>query len=100
VEELQIIDSDTHLTAFFHDNLGKLAPERLNHSGFQWSKRLWGWQWHQLDHMQIIGTSLQTDNCTSTLSLNFLQAGCSIWCLTNSVKALKARIQLLAIFVS
>ena len=26
---------------------------------------------------------------TSTSSLNFLQAGCSSWCLTNSVKALK-----------
>jgi len=25
-----------------------------------------GWQWHQLDHMQIICTSLQTDNHTST----------------------------------
>jgi len=30
-----------------------------------------GWQWHQLDHMQIIYTSLQTDNHTSTSSLNF-----------------------------
>jgi len=38
-----------------------------------------GWQWHQLDHMQII--------CTS--SLNYLQAGCSSWCSTNSIKALK-----------
>jgi len=28
-----------------------------------------GWQWHQLDHMQIICTSLQTDNHTSTLPL-------------------------------
>jgi len=25
-----------------------------------------GWQWHQLDHMQIICTSLQTDNHVST----------------------------------
>jgi len=25
-----------------------------------------GWQWHQLDHMQIICTSLQTDNHGST----------------------------------
>jgi len=26
-----------------------------------------GWQWHQLDHMQTICTSLQTDNqCQST----------------------------------
>jgi len=27
-----------------------------------------GWQWHQLDHMQIICTSLQTDNHASTSS--------------------------------
>ena len=25
-----------------------------------------GWQWHQLDHMQIIWTSLQKDNHAST----------------------------------
>jgi len=30
-----------------------------------------GWQWHQLDHMQIICTSLQADNHASTSSLNF-----------------------------
>ena len=48
------------------------------------------WQWHQLDHMQIIGISLQTDKRVRTSSLNFLQSGCSSWCLTNSVKALKA----------
>jgi len=28
------------------------------------------WQWHHLDHMQIICTSLQTDNHASTSSLN------------------------------
>jgi len=28
-----------------------------------------GWQWHQLDHMQIICTSLQTDNHASTSSV-------------------------------
>ena len=31
-----------------------------------------GWQWHKLDHMQIICTSLQTDNhanAGNTLSL-------------------------------
>jgi len=32
---------------------------------------IWGWQQHQLDHMQTICTSLQTDNQTSTSSLNF-----------------------------
>jgi len=30
-----------------------------------------GWQWHQLDHMHIICTSLQTDNHTSTSSFIF-----------------------------
>jgi len=29
------------------------------------------WQWHQLDHVQIICTSLQTDDHASTSSLNF-----------------------------
>jgi len=40
-----------------------------------------GWQWHQLDHMQIICTLLQTDHSI------FFQAGFSFWCPTNSVKA-------------
>jgi len=30
-----------------------------------------GWQWHQLDHMQIICTSLQTHNDASTSPLGF-----------------------------
>ena len=30
-----------------------------------------GWQWHQLDHVQIICTSLQTDNHSSTSPLSF-----------------------------
>ena len=34
-----------------------------------------GMQWHQLDHMQTVCTSLQTDNHTNTSSLNVYQ-GC------------------------
>jgi len=30
-----------------------------------------GWQWHQLDHMQSICTSVQTDNYASTSPLSF-----------------------------
>jgi len=30
-----------------------------------------GWQWHQQDRMQIICTSLQTDNHASTSSVYF-----------------------------
>jgi len=34
-------------------------------------QEMMGWQWHQLDYMQIICTSLQTDNHASTLLLSF-----------------------------
>jgi len=30
-----------------------------------------GWQWHQLDHMQTICTSIHTDNHNNTSLLNF-----------------------------
>ena len=33
--------------------------------------RVWGWQWHQLDHMQTTCTSFQTDNHINTSSLHF-----------------------------
>jgi len=49
-----------------------------------------GWQWHQLDHMQIICTSLQTDNHASTSPLSILHVGCPSCHPTNSIKALKA----------
>jgi len=60
-------------------------PEQPEKAGTSKVKPIWilikqemmEWQWHQLDHMQIICTSLQTDNYASTSSLNFLQAGCS-----------------------
>jgi len=37
----------------------------------------WQWQWHRLDHMQIVCTSLQTVIHASVTALNFLQAWCS-----------------------
>jgi len=46
-----------------------------------------GWQWHQLDNMQINGTFHQTDKHTSISPLNF--TGHMLWCPTNSVNALK-----------
>jgi len=35
------------------------------------NREMIGWQWHQLDHMQIIYTALQTDNHASTSPLSF-----------------------------
>jgi len=34
-------------------------------------QEMMGWQWHQLDHIQIICTLLQTDNHASTSPLSF-----------------------------
>jgi len=34
-------------------------------------QEMMGWQWHQLDHMQIICTSLLTGNHASISSLKF-----------------------------
>jgi len=67
-------------------------------SGQQKGKPFWilmkqemmGWQWHQLNHMQITCILLQTDNhvSTSSFSVYTLQAGCLSWRPTNSVKTL------------
>jgi len=61
------------LMAFFHDNLGKLAPEKQNHSGKANLDLLE--QWHQLGDMQIC-TLLQTNNNASTPPLSSLHARC------------------------
>jgi len=46
-----------------------------------------------LGHRHIIFTSLQTDNHTNTISLQFFtgRVGCSSWRPTNSIKVLKAK---------
>ena len=46
---------------------GKTRPDLNKASDYG----VWGWQWHQLDHMQTICTSLQTDNHNNTSSLKF-----------------------------
>jgi len=53
--------ADTRLTISFRDNLDKLAPGRI-----LMKQEIMGWQWHQLNHMQIICTSRQTDKTTPT----------------------------------
>jgi len=36
-------------------------------------QEMMGWQWHQLDHMQIICTSFQTDNNAGISPLSILK---------------------------
>ena len=75
-------ESNTHLTA--------LCSGTTQVSRYQKGKSNLDseWQWHQLGHMQVC-TSLHT----STPPLSFLQAGCSSCRPTNSVKALKAKME-------
>jgi len=61
-------------------------------------QEIMGWHWYQVDLMQIIFTSLQTDNHTS--SLNFVQAGCFSWHPTNTIEALKTNMLYVIWFVS
>jgi len=64
--------SGAHSTAFFQDNLGKQLPERLTILDYNEARDDgWHWQWHQLDHMQLICSSLLTDNHASTPLLSF-----------------------------
>jgi len=58
--------TDTHGMACF--------PGQPEYAGSRKTKPFWilmkqemmGWQWHQLNHMQIICTALQTDNHVNT----------------------------------
>ena len=77
------------LTAFFQDNLGNWH-QKGKPFWILLEQEMMGWQWHQLDHMQIICTFLQTDNHASTSPLSFLQAGCPSCHPAKSVKAVKA----------
>jgi len=53
------------------------------------------WQRHQLGHIQVC-MSLQTDNHAGTPSLTFLQAGRPSCHPTNSIKALKESLVVIA----
>jgi len=50
--------------------MGKPAPKRYQFWIFL-EQEMMGRQWHQLDHMQIICTLLQTDKHASTPPLSF-----------------------------
>jgi len=52
------------------------------------------WQWHQLGHMQVC-TSIQQITMPAPHHAVFLQAGCPSCRPTNSVKALKAAVDII-----
>jgi len=68
------LKTHTHicLTAFFPGQPG-YRQQKGKPYWILLKQEMTGWQWHQLDNTQIICTTLQTDNHTSTPSLNFLR---------------------------
>ena len=56
---------------------GQPGQASTRHAASFWTlmkQEMIGWQWHQLDHVQLIYTSLQTDDHASTLSLSFYRS--------------------------
>jgi len=50
--------------------LGKPTPKKVKYVWILIKQEMIGWQWHQLDYMQIICTLFQLDNHASALSVN------------------------------
>jgi len=49
------------------ENLAQVSQHQKSKPFWSLMKQeMMGWQWHPLDHMQIICTSIQTDNHVST----------------------------------
>jgi len=52
--------------AYFTGQPGQAGTRKAEPFWILMKQEMMGWQWHQLDHMQIICTLLQTDNRAST----------------------------------
>jgi len=63
--------NDTHLMASFPGHPGSAGTRKAEPFRILMKQQMTGWQCHQLDHMQIICTSLQADNHASTSSFSF-----------------------------
>jgi len=64
--------TDTRLTASFPGQPGWASTRKVKSIWILMKQEIMGWHWHQLDHIKIICTSLQTDNHASTSSSIFL----------------------------
>jgi len=62
---------NTHLTASFPGQPGQAGTKKVKPVWILIKQEMMRWQWHQLDHMLIMCTLLQTDNHASTSSLIF-----------------------------
>ena len=65
---------DIRLSTYLPGQLGYAGTGEVKPLCILMKQEMMEWQWHQLDHMQIICTSLQADNHASTSPLYFLWA--------------------------
>jgi len=63
--------TETRLMASFPGQPGLAGTRKVKQFWILMNEEMMGWQWHQLDHMQIICTSLQTGNHAGTSSFIF-----------------------------
>jgi len=68
-KHLQDRQTDTCLKASFPGKPEKSSTTKVKPIWILMTEEMMGWQWHQLDHMQITCTSLQNDNHASTSPL-------------------------------
>ena len=66
---LNIIRQTRVQRPLFQNNLDKSAPKEP--IWILMKQEMMGWQWHQLNHMQIICTSLQRDACQHLITRFF-----------------------------
>jgi len=59
------------LTTFFFTTTWVSRQQKGKPFWILLEQEMMGWQWHQLDHMQIICTSLQTGNHANTSPFSF-----------------------------
>jgi len=64
--------TDTRLTAFFSRTTWVSRHQKGKPFWILLEQEILGWQWHQLDHMQITCILLQTNNHGSTSPINFM----------------------------
>jgi len=60
----------TSFNGLFSGQPGKAGTKKGEPFWILLEQDMMGWQWHQLDHMQTICISLQTDNHASTSPLS------------------------------
>ena len=68
--KLDFKHTHNRLTAFFSRTIWVGRYQKDKPFWILLKQEMTGWQWHQLNHMQIICTSLQTDNHASTSLLH------------------------------